>query len=40
MNEPQFKPVADRALLVEFGTVVDDDINRAVIALDHALARA
>ena len=40
MNEPQFKPVADRALLVEFGTVVDDDINRAVIALDHALARS
>jgi len=39
MTAPAFKPVADRALLVEFGTVVDDDINRQVIALDRALAQ-
>ena len=38
MNHPSFKMVADRAVLVEFGTVVDDDTNRAVIALDQAIA--
>ena len=38
MNHPSFKMVADRAVLVEFGTVVDDDTNRAVITLDQAIA--
>lgn len=40
MNQPIFKPVADRALLVEFGTSVSDDLNRTVIALDQAIAQA
>ena len=40
MNAPHFKPVSDCALLVELGTVVDDEINRLVISLDRAIARA
>ena len=40
MNAPHFKPVSDCALLVELGTVVDDEINRMVISLDRAIARA
>ncbi|EPX81152.1 5-oxoprolinase subunit B family protein [Litoreibacter arenae] len=40
MNAPTFKPVADCALLVEYGTEIDDEINRTVIALDHAIAAA
>ncbi len=37
---PRFTPVADHALLVSFGDVIDDETNAAVIALDHALAAA
>lgn len=40
MKPTDFKPVADRALLVEFGTEIDDDINRYVISLDHEIAKA
>lgn len=40
MNLPTFKPIADCAVLVEFGSVVDDDTNRQVIALDNAIASA
>jgi len=40
MNQPKFKSVADSAVLVEFGAVVDDDTNRSVIALDRAIATA
>lgn len=35
---PHFTPVADRALLVEFGTEVDDVVNDAVLALDRVLS--
>ncbi len=38
MKDASFKPVADCAVLVEFGTIVDDDTNRLVIALDQAIA--
>ena len=37
MNKATFKPVAERALLVELGTVIDDEVNRRVIALDKAI---
>ncbi|MEP1206193.1 MAG: allophanate hydrolase subunit 1 [Rhizobiaceae bacterium] len=40
MITPSFKAVADHALLVEFGTMVDDDVNRTAIALDKSLATA
>lgn len=40
MALPTFKPVADRALLVEFGTDVDDTLNRLVVTLDKAIAAA
>lgn len=36
----RFKPVADHALLVELATQISDDVNRAVIALDHAICAA
>ena len=34
---PRLVPVADRALLVEFGAAVDDAVHDAVLALDRAL---
>lgn len=37
-TSPAFVPVADHALLVEFGTEVDDAANAAVVALDQAIA--
>lgn len=37
---PTFTPVADHALLVAFGDVIDDDTGAAVVALDRALAAA
>ena len=40
MAGPRYKHVSDCALLVEFGTVVDDEINRQVIALDRAICGA
>lgn len=39
-TSPTFVPVADHALLVEFGTEVDDGANAAVVALDQAIAAA
>lgn len=38
MAYPRFIPVADRALLVEFGQEISDDANRAVAHLDKALS--
>ncbi|MEI4471693.1 5-oxoprolinase subunit B family protein [Frigidibacter sp. MR17.24] len=35
---PRFKPVADRAVLVEFGERIDAAVNARVIAFDRALA--
>lgn len=40
MGLPTFKPVADFALLIEFGTQVNDDLNRQVVALDQAITAA
>ncbi len=40
MKSTAFKPVADHALLIEFGTEVDDDTNRRVISLDQAILNA
>ncbi len=40
MGLPTFKPVADYAVLIEFGTKVDDALNRKVVALDKAIAAA
>ena len=37
---PRFVPVADHALLVEFGTRIDDAVTDRVHALDRALAAA
>ena len=37
-GSPIFTPVADHALLVAFGDVIDDDTGAAVVALDRALA--
>ncbi len=37
---PLIRPVGDRALLVEFGTVLSETAHSAVIALDRALAAA
>lgn len=40
MGMPTFKPVADRAVLIEFGTAVDDALNRKVAALDQSISAA
>ncbi|MDB4223984.1 allophanate hydrolase subunit 1 [Granulosicoccus sp.] len=40
LKVPSFKPVSDHALLVEIGTIVDDDLNRQIISLDQAITRA
>ena len=40
MQLPRFRPVADHALLVELADELSDDVNRAVIALDSAIADA
>ncbi|RLJ59176.1 KipI family sensor histidine kinase inhibitor [Litoreibacter meonggei] len=40
MSVPSFKAVADHALLVEYATEISDEVNRTVIALDHAIAEA
>jgi KipI family sensor histidine kinase inhibitor len=40
MSLPTFKSVADHALLIEFGTHVDDDLNKKVVALDQVISRA
>jgi len=40
MAPPRLIPVADSALLVAFGSVVDDALYRRVLALDRALAAA
>jgi inhibitor of KinA len=40
MQFPTFKPVADHALLIEFGTQVDDALNRRVVALDKTISQA
>lgn len=40
MDIPRFRYVADRAVLVEFGTAVSDEMNQTVIALDKAIASA
>lgn len=37
---PRLVPVADRAVLVEFGATVDEAVHDAVLALDRALAAA
>lgn len=37
---PTFKPVADSGVLIEFGTKVDDALNKQVIALDQSIAAA
>ena len=39
-ESPRLAPVGDSAVLVEFGTVVDDAASEAVIELDRALAGA
>ena len=36
---PTFTPIADHALLVEFGTEISDAANAAVVALDRTIAR-
>ena len=40
MSLPTFKSVADYALLIEFGTHVDDALNKKVVALDQVISRA
>ena len=37
---PRILPSGDAALTVEFGSVIDTDINRRVLSLDRAVARA
>ena len=37
-NTPIFRPLAEHAVLVEFGTVLDQAAHQAVIRLDQALA--
>ncbi len=37
---PQVRPVADHAVLVEFGEIIRDDIHARVLALDAAIAHA
>ncbi len=39
-SSPRLTPVADHALLVEFGEVIADDIHAAVLSLDTALTAA
>ena len=39
MSLPTFKSVADHALLIEFGTHVDDDLNKKVVALAQVISR-
>jgi KipI family sensor histidine kinase inhibitor len=36
-SKPRFLPSGDTGLTVEFGSVIDDDINRRVLGLDRAL---
>ena len=36
--EPQFKPIADHALLVTFSDVISEEAHAAVIALDQAIS--
>ena len=36
----RFVPVADHAVLIEFGTVIDDATHAQVLALDRAIAAA
>lgn len=36
---PRFRPVADQAVLVEFGTVISEDAHRQVTSLDTKLAQ-
>ncbi len=38
-DRPTFHPVADHALMVEFGDTIADDIHAAVLRLDRALTR-
>ena len=38
MDSPVFRPVADHAVLVEFGTAISDAVHDAVLQLDQALA--
>lgn len=38
-TSPEFTPVADHALLVEFATEIGDAANAAVVALDRAITR-
>ena len=40
MDSPRFKAVADRALLIEFASVISDAANQAVITLDQAISAA
>ena len=40
MSAVAFKPISDCALLVELGSFVDDEINKSIIVLDRAIARA
>ncbi|MEP3347953.1 MAG: allophanate hydrolase subunit 1 [Litoreibacter sp.] len=40
MSLPTFKPVAEQAVLVEFGTSISDDVNRLVVALDRSIIEA
>ena len=37
-NAPIFRPIAERAVLVEFGTKLDQAVHDAVLRLDQALA--
>ncbi|MBA4352502.1 MAG: kinase, partial [Rhodobacter sp.] len=37
MEFPRLTPVADRAVLVDFGTAVTDAVHEAVLALDRVL---
>ncbi len=37
-NAPLFRPIAERAVLVEFGTALDHTAHEAVLRLDQALA--
>jgi KipI family sensor histidine kinase inhibitor len=39
-SEPRFLPSGDTALTVEFGSTIDDNVNRRVLALDNALRHA
>ena len=39
-QNPSYKFVSDTAVLVEFGTTVDDQLNQAVVALDSAISKS